>query len=600
MSALAGLNQATKIAADPHTSTLLFPGGHQVRVAHAALSPIHRKMIEKMPVKMAEGGDTPPADPVGPAPSAKQQGSDAGPDEFDQAMQSLKTAVPRAFEGDPAQQQSDYDASLKSLPQTPGAGASGDWTPPPGYLPPASDTLPDQGAPVAAPAAPSDASDEPDEPTAPPQTPIPNVGVGDVYNSGTTAITQQQKASSDLAQKRVEVDAQQAQEVDKEQNRWKIEQAEKLGQIDKATEDVRTGMIQPNHYLENQSVPKKIATAIGMILGGGSTGGQGPNPGMQFLQSQIGRDIDAQQKNQDTRKTLLGAYQQQYKDNGAAHLMTQATLHSIYADKIQQAADANGTLQAKAAAANNAFNLKKEIAPMVMQANLLHQGSQFQGGASGGEGQNAGQANSSHSGQGGVLRGSESAYQAYLNAAQAINPERYKDAQSKYYPGLGVASQAIAAPDKERLMNMNALAPMIDKAISDQTSYGKLGAWSPKNHADADSDTNALQVSLNKLTGLNRLNDHEYVNYGNQIGKLGGMNMGGTLETLKNLKGQLDSDRNSFMKAAGIKPFPESPIQYSAPGNSAPRFQHKVGDVVNYQGHNIQFTDTKGSWKKVK
>ena len=215
--------------------------------------------------------------------------------------------------------------------------------------------------------------------------------------------------------------------------------------------------------------------------------------------------------------------------------MTKATQLGIYASKLREAAAKSGSPVALANAQLAAGQLEQQIIPLVNNAHLITQLSQFNG--------TDGQI------------GSEAKYKVALNSAQQINPELYKDAQSKYVPGIGVASHPVEKADTERLSNLNALIPLIDRAYADQEKYGKTGAWTVQNRADAEADKNAIQVSLNKLTGLNRLNDREYQNYGQQIGNIGGINAGGTLETLKRLKEQSESDRNSSISSMGITPF---------------------------------------------
>jgi hypothetical protein len=71
--------------------------------------------------------------------------------------------------------------------------------------------------------------------------------------------------------------------------------------------------INENHYMENQGAGQKVANALGLILGGfkqGLVGGS--NPAMDFINSQIDRDINAQKARADQQNTIYGAYKNLY------------------------------------------------------------------------------------------------------------------------------------------------------------------------------------------------------------------------------------------------------------------------------------------------
>lgn len=106
------------------------------------------------------------------------------------------------------------------------------------------------------------------------------------------------------------------------------------------------GIINPRHYQESMSTGQKVNTAIGLFLGGLGTPFGGHNYAFDHLQSQIDRDIHAQQQNVDNRKSVLGAWQQLYGDNNISTNLAKASMNDIYAKKIQMAAAQVGTKQA--------------------------------------------------------------------------------------------------------------------------------------------------------------------------------------------------------------------------------------------------------------
>jgi len=129
-------------------------------------------------------------------------------------------------------------------------------------------------------------------------------------------------------------------------------------------EDVRNGYVNANHFLENQSAPQRVSTAIGLILGGmgaGLTGG--PNVAAEFLNKQIDRDIAAQKDNLGAKENLLSNNLSQFKNMNDAMLMTRVNINDYYAHMIDQA-KAKYTSQ-------NAQNIADQAKGELMQKNAM-------------------------------------------------------------------------------------------------------------------------------------------------------------------------------------------------------------------------------------
>jgi len=504
------MSGAKKIAVDKSSSTFSLKNGHQIQISHSALSPEHRKMIEKLPLYKDDGGDI-----QTPTSGLESAINDIVPD-----------MAPPAAAKTP-----DYglppNSSGLNLSGPPGADNSAAAAPTADQTP---TTTPDQ-TPAAAPTTAA--------PTAPSAT--DGLNVNDAYQTQVGAIRAKQQAEADLATNQAAIESKNQEEQAKAQSDWVNSSSVMTRHIADALQDVKDGHIKPNHYLENMQTPQKVATAIGLFLGGWSSAytKQG-NPAMDFLNKQIDRDIQSQKDDQNTKLNVYNGYLNQYKDEQVATNMARATQMGIYASKIKEAGDKAGTPMAKANADLSVGQLQAQMIPLVQNAHLLQQASAFNGS------------------QGAAGSGTEAQFKTVLDNARRINPEVAKTMVAGYAPGVGYTDKPTNPADLDRLSNMTELAPLVDKAIADQESYGKFGAWSPTNKANAHSDQAAIQVSLNKMTGLNRLNDREYQNYGEQVGKIGGMNLGGTLQTLKNLKAQLDSDRNSSITSMGITPFSQA------------------------------------------
>ena len=315
------LSQMKKVASDGKSSTFQHPKGHQIVVAHNGISAIQREQIKKMPMHKFAGGG-----------SAKT-------DEFDDMTQSLN---PFLKSDQTAQGYQDaHDRAMASLPTSPDSGSVNSD----------SDSTP-QDAQASQP-------DEPQSPplaqasqsqTTPPAAPAPGIpNFQDSYNQGQNAITEQQNIDTQKAKDLAPIAQNEVEQRQKLQG--KIDDAHNIFQTaqEKTIQDIKDGYINPNHYVENMSTPSKVATGIGLLLGGFSTPftHQG-NPAMDMLNKQIDRDIASQEANQSSRKTLLGANQEMFKDKILSDNQTRINMNDIYDHRIQLEALKLGTPQAKA------------------------------------------------------------------------------------------------------------------------------------------------------------------------------------------------------------------------------------------------------------
>ncbi len=128
-----------------------------------------------------------------------------------------------------------------------------------------------------------------------------------------------------------------------------------LDTIDDDGNDIAT--IRPNAYFEDMSAPRKVGSAITMLLAGAS--GAGKNA-MDFLNKQIDRNVQAQQNSFNNQNTIYHAYHELYGDETIAANMTAANNALMFANKINMNAKRVGTQQAmaSAAAASAALNNK--------------------------------------------------------------------------------------------------------------------------------------------------------------------------------------------------------------------------------------------------
>lgn len=171
------------------------------------------------------------------------------------------------------------------------------------------------------------------------------------FNEQAAGIQQQAKAEQEIARRQ----AQAAEEYNKmlsEYNERKTESFNKVyTDIAAAAKDVQNNQIDPHRYMNSKSALGKVSTTIGLILGGiGSALTGQPNAGLELLNRNIDRDMDAQRAELGKKQNILDAYYKQLGNMREADAMTRAFYMDIYKNKIEQAAMLSGDKAAMARA----------------------------------------------------------------------------------------------------------------------------------------------------------------------------------------------------------------------------------------------------------
>jgi hypothetical protein len=102
--------------------------------------------------------------------------------------------------------------------------------------------------------------------------------------------------------------------------------------------------VDANRFMNSKSTGGKVATAIGLILGGIGSGLQGgkPNIALEFLNKQIDNDIRAQIENRHGKENLLSHLERKYGNETTAKAVLQSTLQTKLANQINKAALESG------------------------------------------------------------------------------------------------------------------------------------------------------------------------------------------------------------------------------------------------------------------
>ena len=127
-----------------------------------------------------------------------------------------------------------------------------------------------------------------------------------------------------------------------------------FGEYDNFIKDVQNQHIDPNHYWASKSTGAKVATGLGLILGGigGGLTHQG-NPALEFLQNNINRDIEAQKANLGKSENLLSANLKQFGNLRDATDMTRVMQQGIVLNQLKSLEAQSTDPVAKARAQQN-------------------------------------------------------------------------------------------------------------------------------------------------------------------------------------------------------------------------------------------------------
>lgn len=209
--------------------------------------------------------------------------------------------------------------------------------------------------------------------------PVPNLPLGQLgalqgmqntINQGAAAMRGIGQAEAEVARRNVEtLDRQQkaTQEI------FKQHETEMAG-LNKHREEminaIKEQKIDPKHFLSSQSAPQKVATAIGLILGGLSSGLTGKdNPALTFLNHQIDRDIEGQRMEMSRKHNLLGSLEKQIGDTKLAQATARAMLADKYANEMLQNAEKSKDKMAIERAKLAAVQFKAPYEQQLIQAN---------------------------------------------------------------------------------------------------------------------------------------------------------------------------------------------------------------------------------------
>lgn len=312
-----------KIQEDNNKAVLQHPEGHTIHIAKAALSKPLQKQLAALPLHQADPQDAIPA----PNPVPNETAIDASKEVL---ANDQYPAVPTAEEPPQLESHADYTAE-PVIPESP--------------------VQRDEMA----------SAEPPPDPFAN-QPGYAEQLAGKKAEAGAIAAQGQQEAK--LLGQNAQVERKALADI-------QASLGAKANEINGVVQDIRNGHINPRQYLDKRSTGSKIATAIGLLAGGMSSARTGVNPAMNFLQSQIDRDLAAQKFNIQRKDTLLNALQAQYKDSAVADSMFRTIRAHTLATQLEQAAATAKTPMAAAQLQQYAGQLKQQYYPQLLQSHII-------------------------------------------------------------------------------------------------------------------------------------------------------------------------------------------------------------------------------------
>lgn len=160
--------------------------------------------------------------------------------------------------------------------------------------------------------------------------------------------------------------------------KMEAERADEYRRQQELFSDVYSGKIDPNRLWGRMDTGQKALALVGLVLGGIGAGNTGVNSAVGVLDRMIDRDVDAQAKDLDRKRTLYGEYLRMGYQREQARQMTKASLLNAHAAQLQRLAAQSGAPRAIASADAVAAEMRMKAESWLQQAQDAHMGRQVQ------------------------------------------------------------------------------------------------------------------------------------------------------------------------------------------------------------------------------
>lgn len=367
-------------------------------------------------------------------------------------------------------------------------------------------------------AAPAPGQPTPGQPQ-PPSQPGAGGGMGGM-SAFDKAIRESGKAESESIDKRTDIASKMAAEHLKLQQDYQKQQADtsahweelakkNLADIDKTQKELASGNIDPHHWWNTRNTGQKIATTIGMILGGiGQAFGGGPNATLQMVNKAIDQDIDAQKANLGKKQSLLSGYLSQGHSIQQAENLVRAHQLAAVTGQMEMVASKYGGPQAQAIAQAMKAQIGKGVYEETMKAHMLGGQAALQGLQIQATKQNMALQTQQMKLLGATLGGGQVDPRAIALLPKEVQEKLVNMPDGSY-------ATAKTPKDAEDVRTTQEATDVLTKKLQ---RYGQLlqanphgisSALTPKEFQEAKSLRNSMLTDLNGLSGLKRFTHEE-------------------------------------------------------------------------------------------
>lgn len=325
---LLDLSKMSRVATDGDTSTFRHEDGHEIRILHRALPRIQQEQIKRIAIKeqkLAKGGEV-----------RKMYSDSEEPVSKDDDAPTTDTKPPLVAEPEPDAPQGHNQPITINVGTPPNAAPPA--SPPVQAAPPAQPPAPAQGAPSPQGAAPDNGVMPPADVAK-----LPTQSLGNAVKSA----DEQQAIDATKAQGMVDVYGDQKKNAENIQARQQQTINDLKTHTDAFAQYLAANPQNSRRILQNQSDEDKVATSLGLFLGGLGGGGTS-NTALDYLNKVIDRDVEDQKANADKRATIFGAYQHLYNDENTSTAAAKASMADVLIARTNQLAATLGTPQAQA------------------------------------------------------------------------------------------------------------------------------------------------------------------------------------------------------------------------------------------------------------
>lgn len=329
--------------------------------------------------------------------------------------------------------------------------------------------------------------------------------------------------------------------------------------------DFEQGHINPRHYIENMSTGSKIATGLGLIMGGMGSGlTHQPNLAFEYLNNQINRDVDAQKTNLQNKSTLLNSNLAQTGNLFHATELTRMQTLDINSMHLKQIAAASQDPIQRANLLGISGKLDQEASTIQAQIAQRQALMQTYGGGD-----------------------QEQAFQQRMRLLKVMGQDKFAEgAEKRHVPGVGDASREVPA---EALAEM-ATRQDFDTKVQDLQNFAQQnsGSINPATIKQGKAKAQLVQDAYRRANkqGVFKESENEFVN---------GLIADPTqiLSKYRGGKGYQELRRDNLSSLNSIKQSYGLPVtqQQSGDAQGTPNIQ-KRGDSY--------YQKVPGGWKKVK